>query len=74
VERRVSTDERAAYLAGLAPRRLEAAAVRAHFWVFEHHEEPGRFVEFTEAGSVAEIASVHDGEVPAPYWREVQGI
>jgi hypothetical protein len=73
VERLVVAAEREAYLAALAPRRAAAARVQAHFWVFEHSDEPGRFVEFTEGAGANEIASVHDGELPAPLWREVQG-
>lgn len=72
-ERQVSTTERAAYLESLTLRRAAAAAAHVHFWVFEHSDEPGRFVEFTEAGAVDDIAAAHDGELPAPVWREVQG-
>ncbi len=73
VERRVATAERDAYLAALEPRRRAAAAINAHFWIFEHADEVGHFVEFTEGADANAIASVHDGELPAPVWREVQG-
>jgi hypothetical protein len=73
VERTVPAADRAAYLISLATRRAAAARVDAHFWVFEHSDEPGRYVEFTEGAGANEIATVHDGELPAPLWREVQG-
>ena len=73
VERRVPADGRAAYLRDVDTRRHAAAAARVHFWVFEHDDEPGRFVEFTEAGSADDVAALHDGALPAPLWREVQG-
>ncbi len=72
-ERVIGHDERAAYLASLIDRRARAAAVPAHFWVFEHATESGRFVEFTEAASDADVAAAHgNGDAPA-LWREVQG-
>jgi hypothetical protein len=73
VERRVSDAERADYLAALPGRRTRAAAVPAHFWVFEHATERGRFVEFTEAGGEAQLAGLHDGDLPRDLWHEVQG-
>ncbi len=73
VERQVGDDERADYLAALAARRSRAAAMRAHFWVFEHATERGRFVEFTEAANDASIASLHGHDLPGQLWREVQG-
>jgi len=73
VERRIALGEREAYLEGVNARRQVASAARAHFWVFEHDDEPGRFVEFTEAGSATDVATVHDGVLPAPLWREVPG-
>ncbi len=72
-ERRVESTEREAYLAALVARREAAAAVHAHFWVFEHANEAGRFVEFTEAASDESIAAAHGSDVPAERWREVQG-
>ena len=72
-ERVVAPAERGAYLASLDRRRARAAAVPAHFWVFEHATESGRFVEFTEAASDEAIAAAHEvGQTPG-LWREVQG-
>ncbi len=72
-ERVVARAEREAYLAALDSRRARAAAVPAHFWVFEHATDSGRFVEFTEAASEDAIAAAHEhGAVPG-LWREVQG-
>ena len=73
VERRVSDAERAEYLAALSPRKQRAAEVPAHFWVFEHADERGRFVEFSEADGDEQIASLHEPDVSPPIWREVQG-
>lgn len=73
VERRVSDEERADYLAALSRRKQRAAAVPAHFWVFEHADERGRFVEFTEAAGEQQIAALHERDMPADIWREVQG-
>ena len=73
VERRVSAAERADFLGTLAARRYAAEGAHAHFWVFEHVDEPGRFVEFTEAADATAVATVHDGALPAPLWREVLG-
>ena len=73
VERQVTSEQRSEYLAGLATMRAAASAVQAHFWVFEREHEPGRFVEFTEAGDASDVASTHGGVLPAPLWREVQG-
>ncbi len=73
VERRVALAERTDYLAGLASTRAAASAVHAHFWVFERDDEPGHFVEFTEAADATLVASTHGGVLPAPLWREVQG-
>ncbi len=72
-ERVVASVEREAYLASLVHRRARAAAVPAHFWVFEHATESGRFVEFTEAASDEAIAAVHEGGQVPGCWREVQG-
>lgn len=73
VERVVADAERAEYLAALLLRKQRAAAVPAHFWVFEHATQRGRFIEFTEAGGEAELAVVHGTDVTAHCWREVQG-
>ncbi|MDQ8158690.1 MAG: hypothetical protein P3B76_00155 [Gemmatimonadota bacterium] len=69
----VAPAERGAYLAALAERRQRAAAVSAHFWVFEHATESGRFVEFTEAAGEAQLAALQDAGTPPDRWREVQG-
>ncbi len=73
VERRVTPSERAAFLGALAARRGAARMRRANLWVFEHTDEPGRFIEFTEAADALDVAAVHEGALPAPLWREVQG-
>lgn len=72
-ERVVALAEREAYFASLAKRQARAAAVPAHFWVFEHATESGRFVEFTEAASDDAIAAAQEGDQAAGLWREVQG-
>ena len=71
VERHVPAGERMQYLQRLAEKRVAAKHARVHFWVFEHDGESGRFVEFTEGASATDIAAAHDGELPAPLWREV---
>jgi len=72
-ERVVAPAERGAYLADLDRRRAHAASAPAHFWVFEHAIDSGRFVEFTEAASEHAIAAAHElGQTPG-LWREVQG-
>lgn len=72
-ERRVGPAEREAYLATLVDRRAVAAAANAHFWVFEHADDGGRFVEFTEAASDGAIVAAHGPDAPGALWREVQG-
>ena len=72
-ERVVAPAERGAYLASLDRRRARAAAVPAHFWVFEHATDSGRFVEFTEAASEEAIAAALDDDEMSGLWREVQG-
>lgn len=72
-ERVVASAERVAYLAALVNRRARAAALPAHFWVFEHATESGRFVEFTEAASDEAIAAVLESGTAPGLWREVQG-
>lgn len=72
-ERMVPSPEREAYLASLVNRRARAAAVPAHFWVFEHATESGRFVEFTEAANEEAIAAASDDGNATGCWREVQG-
>ncbi|MBL0172690.1 MAG: hypothetical protein IPP90_18675 [Gemmatimonadaceae bacterium] len=73
VERRVSAIERDTFMQALDARRQLAHTVRANVWVFESADEPGRFIEFTEAADVADVATVHQGTMPAPVWREVRG-
>lgn len=73
VERWVSSNERDAYLATVAQRARAAAADHAHFWVFEHTDESGHFVEFTEGADANSIAAVHHGEMPGPLWRAIEG-
>ena len=73
VERQVSANDRVAFLATVSLRQQVAAQVRAHVWLFEHAEEPGRFMEFTEAADASALATVHEGHMPAPLWREVRG-
>ena len=72
VERRVTASERAAFLGTLAARRGAARTRHANLWVFEHPDEPGRFIEFTEAANAVDVAAVHEGAVSAPLWREVR--
>jgi len=76
-ERRVEAPTRAAYLAEVAVRQDKAASDGAHFWVFEHAVESGRFIEFTEGSTDASVRAVAgpyatDG-APLALWREVQG-
>jgi hypothetical protein len=51
--------------------------VGANFWVFEHVEEHGRFVEFTEGESEASVRTVNAGPdhetASLALWREVRG-
>lgn len=72
-ERRVVGAAREDYLVTLASRRAAAAAARAHFWVFEHASDHGRFLEFTEAATDDAIASAQGHNAPELLWREVQG-
>lgn len=73
VERQVTEAERAGYLSALSSRSARASAVSAHFWVFEHATERGRFTEFTEAASERDLASAGGLESADVLWREVQG-
>jgi hypothetical protein len=72
-EVRVTDAERGDYLAGLPARTARAEAIRAHFWVFEHVSDRGRFIEFTEAASAQEIAAARGVDTATDCWREVQG-
>lgn len=69
----VASADREAYFTSLVNRRTRAASVPAHFWVFEHASESGRFVEFTEAASDEAIAAAHEADQMPALWREVQG-
>ena len=73
VERRIPDEDREEYLAALPQRKQRAAAVPAHFWVFEHAAERGRFIEFTEAGGASQLAAVHGQDMSTDSWHEVQG-
>lgn len=72
-ERRIEPSMRQQYLDSLSERRVLAAGSGAHFWVFEHASDAGRFVEFTEGGSEESIRAASDDAPPASLWREVQG-
>jgi hypothetical protein len=72
-ERDVADGERERYLAALAARRAAARAAGAHFWVFERAGAPGRFVEFTEAGSEDALRAAGGGVPPGSLWHEVGG-
>ncbi len=73
VECRIDPAMRQDYLAGLDARKADASASGAHFWVFEHAGEPGRFLEFTEAGSESVVRAVSGHAHSAGLWREVKG-
>jgi hypothetical protein len=72
-ERQVAASDRAAYLADLPARKARAAQVQAHFWVFEHVDEAGRFVEFTEAKHERDLVSLVGPAAATDRWGEVQG-
>lgn len=72
-ECRIEESMRQAYLAGLDARKSDASASGAHFWVFEHAGEPGRFLEFTEAGSEAALRAASGNTGAHGFWREVKG-
>jgi hypothetical protein len=72
-ERRVEDAARAVYLASVAERRTRAASVQAHFWVFEHAGEPGRFLEFTEAKREEDLVALVGPEAAENRWGEIQG-
>jgi hypothetical protein len=44
-----------------------------HFWVFQHHTEAGRFLEFTEGATAEAVAALLDGAAADDLWHEVQG-
>ena len=68
-ERLVADAARADYLTTVEARRAHAVSVRAHFWVFEHATEPGRFVEFTEAASADALGSLVGADAARDSWR-----
>jgi hypothetical protein len=72
-ECRVQADERAAYLAALPARTARATALQAHFWIFEHAGESGRFMEFTEAKREEDLAALVGPAAATDRWSEVQG-
>lgn len=72
-EHSVQTAHRPAYLADAAHRQQLARAARANFWVFEHADEPGRFVEFTEGADASAVVRAHGDEIVTPLWHDVLG-
>lgn len=73
IEVTVLPEHREDYLGTLLSRRETAMAHHVRFWVFENSDEPGRFVEFTEAASADALKALAGSELHAPLWREVQG-
>ena len=81
-ERVVLQSVRTDFLKATTARRDSAAAVGANYWMFEHSEAQGTFLEFIEAGSsdalVAAVAALNatgaDFPQTAPVWREVKGV
>ncbi len=72
-ECRIDPSVRHEYLAGI-PARVQAAALAgAHFWVFEHAGQGGRFLEFTEGGSDDIVRAASGAESSSGLWREVKG-
>jgi hypothetical protein len=71
-ERLVGDAERAAYLAAMRVRRDKASAAHAHFWVFEHESEHGRFVEFIEAADAHAVRTADEERAPGALWHEVE--
>lgn len=69
----MSEAHREEYIGTLSSRRDAATAHNVRFWVFENTDEPGRFIEFTEAASAVALTTFADGTLHAPIWREVQG-
>lgn len=76
-ERRIDAAARTDYLTSIGARRQSAAATGVHFWVFEHADESGRFIEFVEGASEHDVRSVAEGDdvmrAALSIWREVQG-
>jgi hypothetical protein len=73
-ERVVGDAERAEYLAAMRARRDRANAAHAHFWVFEHESDQGRFVEFIEAADGNAVRAAGVEPVTAALWHEVEMI
>lgn len=73
VERCVQPEARHDYLGALPSRRAAASAVHAHFWVFQHGGDEGRFMEFIEAASASAILSAGGFDSSSNLWHEVQG-
>jgi hypothetical protein len=71
-ERVVPDQERTGYEASVRAWERMAKAASAHFWVFEHISERGRFVEFVEAADDAALHAVL-GDLPSDRWTEFQG-
>jgi len=72
-ERQVPAEARTPYFATVRERTARAQAARAHFWVFEHDTDPGRFLEFTEGASADAVRALLDGAPADGLWREFQG-
>jgi hypothetical protein len=76
-ERRVDAAAIADYLTAVPARRNAAASFGVHFWVFEHTEDRGRFIEFVEGASEGDVRAAAAGSELSvdslTLWREVQG-
>ncbi|MEO7522005.1 MAG: hypothetical protein ABIW79_09330 [Gemmatimonas sp.] len=76
-EHRVEGAVRAEYLVAVGERQRAAETSGVHFWIFEHTDERGRFIEFVEGASESAVrsaaGSVHSSEPSLSLWREVQG-
>lgn len=69
----IESSMRTAYLAALDARRSAVEEYGAHFWVFEHASNPGRFIEFTEGSSESSIRDALGDATDMVLWREVEG-
>ena len=76
-EHRVEAAVRADYLVAVGARQRAAASSGVHFWIFEHTDESGRFIEFVEGASefAVRTAATDDNspERSPSLWREVLG-
>jgi len=76
-ERHIDEASRTDYLTSVGARQRSAASSGVHFWVFEHADEGGRFIEFVEGASEQDVRSAAAGNnllnPPVEVWREVQG-